>query len=299
MRFFCPGGARAPRRPVATRRRASDGQAVGFRGTIAIWLCASLSGFSPPPKPTPQGWENTVTALPRGDFPNARALVATYNFGWNGIVAATGEVKFDQRDDRIQLLADGQTVGFARALWKFNVHHRALADTATLRPVRLHLVEITRRKTVTTDLVFKPDGVERIRTDSKSNKTAQPKTFLFPGGVFDMHSALLYLRSQGLHDGEVYRLVVYPATSPYLATLTVSNHSPIKIATGTYPAIKFDLQLNKIGKKGELESHKKFRHASIWISDDPDRLLLRVEASIFIGTVFAEMQSIRFTNEKP
>ena len=268
---------------------------------MAIWLCASLTGFSdtPKPTPTPQEWEKTVTPLPRGDFPNARPLVATYNFGWNDIVAATGEVKFDQRDGRFQLLADGQTVGFARALWKFDVHHRALADAATLRPVQVHEVDVTRSKTVTTDLIFKPEGVERIRTDTKSNKTAKPKTFLFRGGVFDLHSAMLYLRSQGLHDGDVYRLVVYPATSPYLATLTVANHSPIKIATGTYPAIKLNLQLKKIGKKGELAPHKKFRRASVWVSDDSDRLLLRVEASIFIGTVFAELQSIRFPNDKP
>ena len=91
-------------------------RAVGFRGIIAIWLCASLSALSDTPKPTPQEWENSVTPLPRGDFPNPRPLVATYNFGWNDIVAATGEIKFDHRDDRFQLLADGQTVGFARAL---------------------------------------------------------------------------------------------------------------------------------------------------------------------------------------
>ena len=109
-----------------------------------------------------------------------------------------------------------------------------------------------------------------------------------------MHSALLYLRSQPLREGEVYRVVVYPATSAYLATLTVVAREPITIAAGTYPAIKLDVQLNKIGRKYELEPHKKFRHASVWISDDADRLLLRIEASIFIGKVFAELQSVRF-----
>ncbi len=235
---------------------------------------------------------------PRGDFPNPRPLVATYNFGWNNIVAATGEVRFDEQDGRFQILADGQTVGIARTLWKFDVHHRALADVATLRPLTVHQVDITRHKTVTTDLTFKPNGVERIRTDTKSNQAAKTKTFVFPGEIFDLHTALLRLRSQALHDGDVYRLVVYPSNSPYLATITVSRQSPITIASGTYPAIKFDLQLSKISKDGALTPHKKFRHASIWVSDNPDRLLLRVEASIFVGTVFAELQSIRFPNDK-
>ena len=88
-----------------------------------------------------------------------------------------------------------------------------------------------------------------------------------------MHSTLLYVRSQPLREGDVYRVVVYPATSPYLATLTVTAREPITIAAGTYHAIKLDLQLNKIGKKRELGPHKKFRRASIWVSDDSDRLL--------------------------
>ncbi len=210
---------------------------------MAIWLCASVAGFSAPP--APPEWENTVTALPRGDFPNARPLVATYSFGWNDLVAATGEIRFDQRGDRLQLVGDGQTVGIVRALWKFDVHHLAVADAATLHPIRMHQVDETRKKTVITDLVFKSNAVERIRIDTKSNKTPTPKTFSFPGGVFDMHSALLYLRSQPLRDGDIYRLVVYPATSPYLATLTVSNHSSIRIALGAYPAIKCDMQLEQ------------------------------------------------------
>ena len=278
---------------------------MGLRGkiAIAIWLGASLSGFSatpaPTPTPTPQAWENTVTTLPRGNFPNPRPFVATYNFGWNGMIAATGEIKFDQLDDRFQVVADGQTVGFARALWKFDVHHRALADAATFRPVEMHQIEITRRKTVTTNLIFKPNGVDRIRTNTKSIRAAKPRTYSFPKGVWDMFSTMLYLRSQPLCDGDVYRLVVYPASSPYLATLTVANHSSIKTAAGTCPALKLDLQLSKIGKKGELGLHKKFRRASLWVSDDSDRMLLRIEASIFVGTVFAELQSIRFPNDKP
>ena len=80
-----------------------------------------------------------------------------------------------------------------------------------------------------------------------------------------------------------------------------SGHCPggVTVPAGTYKAIKLDVQLNKIDKKRELEPHKKFRRASVWVSDDPDRLLLRIEASVFIGTVFAELQSVHFADEKP
>ena len=97
----------------------------------------------------------------------------------------------------------------------------------------------------------------------------------------------------------VQRIVVYPATSAYLATLTVLGRERLTVPAGSYNAIKLDLQLSKIGKEHKLEPHRKFRRATAWISDDPDRLMLRIEAQIFVGAVFAELQSIEFDNAKP
>ncbi|HEY3662590.1 MAG TPA: DUF3108 domain-containing protein [Chthoniobacterales bacterium] len=283
----------AQRPPVATAQPRAELRPVGFGRTIAILLGLGFLPLTVLGAAAPD-WEKTVTTLPRGNFPNPRPLVATYNFGWNEVVAANAEIRFDKSGDQLQLQAAGGTVGVVRALWRFDTHYRALADATTLRPISMHQVDELRSKTVTTDITFKRDSLERVRTDTKANKTPKPKNFSFAGGVFDMHSALLYLRSQALHEGDVYRVVVYPATSPYLVTLTVTGREPITIAAGSYPAIKLDVQLHKIGKKNELEPHRKFRRASVWISDDSDRLLLRIEASIFVGKVFTELQSVRF-----
>jgi len=58
------------------------------------------------------------------------------------------------------------------------------------------------------------------------------------------------------------------------------------------------LQLKRIGKRLELEPYRKFRRATIWVSDDAERILLRIEAQVFVGTVFAELQSVRFDTPK-
>jgi hypothetical protein len=104
---------------------------------------------------------------------------------------------------------------------------------------------------------------------------------------------MLYLRSQPLKDRSSYKIVVYPATSAYLATLTVIGREKIAVRAGSYNAIKLDLQLSRLGKSLELEPHRKFRKATIWISDDNDRMVLRIEAQIFVGTVFVELQSVK------
>jgi hypothetical protein len=92
--------------------------------------------------------------------------------------------------------------------------------------------------------------------------------------------------------------VAYPATNAYLATVTVVGREKISGHTGSYGAIKLDLGLKRIGKHRQLEPHRKFRRATIWVSDDAERLLLRIEAQVFVGTVFAELQSVSFDNPK-
>jgi len=245
-------------------------------------------------------WQSTVSNESPGDFPELRPLRATYRFGWSGLTAATGEVHFTKTsDDKFQLDGTGRTIGFVRALWKLDVNYRAAANAETLRPIETEQTENYRSKKVATHLTFTNNGVTRVRATGGQGGTAETKTrqFSFPN-LFDLHSALLYVRSQPLKDRSVYRVVVYPATNAYLATITVIGREKISVRAGTYNALRIDLQLNRIGKHLELEPHRKFRRATIWVSDDADRILLRIEAQVFVGTVFAELRSMRFDSAR-
>jgi len=244
-------------------------------------------------------WEATVSKEPPGNFPAMRSLRASYRFGWAGLTAATGEIHFTQPSaDKFQLDGTGRTVGLVRALWKFDVNHRAVANAETLHPIETQQTESYRSKKFVTHLAFTNSEVTRTRTEGEGGAAeTKSRQFSLPN-LFDLHSAALYLRSQPLRDRSVYRILVYPTSNAYLATITVVGREKISVHAGTYNAIKLDLQLKRIGKHLELEPHRKFRRATIWVSDDPERLLLRIEAQIFVGTVFAELQSVHFDSPR-
>lgn len=245
-------------------------------------------------------WRKSVDASHPGKFPPPRPLQATYRFGWAGFTAATADVNLTGRGAQLELKGSGRTIGLARALWRIDATHDAVSNVATLRPVSMEQVEDVRGKKIITRLSFNDSAVMRTRSDRPLDapaSAASPKTkrFDFPN-LLDLFSSLLYLRSQPLTVHSVQRVVVYPATSAYLATLTVTGHEKISVAAGNYNAIVCDLKLSKVGKNDRLEPHKKFRRATIWISDDADRLLLKAEAQIFVGSVFAELQTVRFND---
>lgn len=259
----------------------------------AILVVAFGSALSAPPE-----WEANLTKEPPGNFPALRSVRATYHFGWSGITAGTGDIHVKKTDRQFQFEAAGKTIGFVRALWKLDASFRGSVDAETLRPIESKQIEVYRKKKLITDLAFTNSGVTRTRTEvPASGKTSIPVPFNL-SGLFDLQSAWLYLRSQPMTDHSVYRIAVYPATSAYVTTVTVLGHEKVSVRAGSYDAIKVDLQLMRIGKKMQLEPHRKFKKATIWISDDENRIPLRIEAQIFVGTVFAELQSMRFDQDK-
>jgi hypothetical protein len=245
-----------------------------------------------------ENWEATLSKDPVGNFPELRPLRASYRFGWSGLTAATGDVHFTKpSESKFQLDGTGRTIGLVRALWKLDLNYQAAANADTLRPIETQQIENYRSKKIATHLTFTNNGVTRARTEGNGGAEAKTRQFRFPD-LFDLFSAMLYLRSQPLKDHSVYRVVAYPATNAYLATVTVIGRGKISVHAASYSAIKLDLQLKRIGKHRELEPHRKFRRATIWVSDDTERLLLRIEAQVFVGTVFAELQSVRFDSPK-
>jgi hypothetical protein len=275
----------------APPRRLGGRSLPGWANAAILLVCASTLCLAA------ANWQSTMSKEPAGSFAELRPFHGTYRFGWAGLTAAMADVHFSKpAEGRLQLEGAGHTVGLARALWKFDVSHRGVTDESTLRPVENNQTETVRSKKVVTHLVFNGAGVTRERTENA--EAAKTKNFRFPN-LFDLDSALLYLRSQPLKDRSSYRVAVYPGNSAYVATITVLGHEKIAVHAGSYNAIKLDLQLSKIGKDFNLEPHRKFRRATIWVSDDADRIILRIEAQIFLGTVFAELQSAGFESGKP
>jgi hypothetical protein len=241
-------------------------------------------------------WESTITASSPPSFPNPRPMRARYGFGWSGFPCATAEIRLAKPDrDRLQLDVTARTTGLARALWKFDATHTSVVDASSLHPIAVRQLENDRDQKILTELAFNSTGVVSKITETPGG--TKVRRLDFPR-LFDLQSAMLYLRSQPLQERNVQRIVVCSSTAPYLATVTVLGRERVTVPAGTYNAIKLDLQLNRI-KDGGLQPHRKFRSAKAWLSDDPDRLFLKMEAQVFIGSVFCQLQSVEFENPNP
>lgn len=214
---------------------------------------------------------------------------ATYRFGWSGFTAATADVNTFRTGDQLVLEGTVRTIDVVKTLWNFEAQHKATASAVSLHPIEVKQTERARSKQTLTTVVFDGKGV----TATRGKDSAKAKRTDLPN-LFDLQTALLFVRSQPLQNGSTYRFLVFPGKDPYLVTATVSRRERITIAPGSFDAIALDVQLSRVGKDKHLVPYKKFKKATVWLSDNPDRLLLRAEAEVFVGAVFAELQSVEF-----
>jgi Protein of unknown function (DUF3108) len=256
---------------------------------IAILLLAAFVGNGE----ERADWINSLTSNKGpGDFAPPPPMRLAYRFGWDGIQAASADVRLSSpTKNTLEIDAKGSTSGLPRVLFKLDVYHRATENKSTLRPIHFVQEERYRSETVKTSVDFEPTQVIGFRQKIPSDQQPKPETFKF-SPVFDMATALLWVRSQPLRNGDTESIVVWASNAPYLATVKVLGRDSLRIAGRDKGAIKLDLHIKKIDKKMQLKEHKLFRSGRGWLSDDDKRIPLRIEADIFIGYVFAELETM-------
>ncbi len=239
------------------------------------------------------------------------AMHAAYRLSWSGVTAARCAMDFSTPKPNVNKLElSARTAGVVRAIWSVDAQAFSLCDATSFRPIRVREAVRYRKCTTLIAQEFTPHDVLRIKENIKGEP---PADFLseapadaahlsrFAGkpakrtsfeNLYDMHSALLYLRSQPLANGDKLHLVIYQDNWPYFATVRVMGRSKATVAAGMFPAIKLELTAHYINARNGLETHRKFKRAVAWLSDDKDRLLLAAQADVFVGSIWAELESV-------
>ena len=251
------------------------------------------------PPPAAARWLARVNAGEAGAFPPPRSFTASYRVNWGSVEAARVESRFtapENNDGDTRLAVRANTTGLARTLYTLDATHLSVVNARTLHPVRVEQQEEASGKRATSRVDFLPG--EAVRTASftsskKGRETPKPRCYPYPG-LYDMNSALLYMRSLPMNTGDERTMALMTATGPYLATIKVVGRGRVRVGAGEFPAIECSLALEKINKNGELEPRKGFKSAHAWLSDDANRLLVKAEAQVFIGSVSLELEKVSF-----
>ncbi|HWO00740.1 MAG TPA: DUF3108 domain-containing protein [Blastocatellia bacterium] len=128
---------------------------------------------------------------------------------------------------------------------------------------------------------------------SSPKATPKVKEASSPPWIQDVLSAIYLVRALTLKEGEVIPIPISDSGAVYTVEAVVGKREEVKVALGTFKTIQLDAKVfdgRFIKRSGEM---------LVWISDDPQRVIVRVRVKTSGATVTAELKRITSTGTGP
>lgn len=277
--------------------RASVRNATRARCWIALWFLLGLAAAAAEPE-----WQGQLTSPKPGNWKPLAPCLLDFQLSWKGMLdSGTMRMEFAPKEivkpGSLVIRSSSASRGTAALLFPYQSHSWSEVNPSTLRPKFFQSTEIDHRETVTTTNRYFSDRVESLeitKLHKKKSPTRNERSF-HQRLVFDTFSAMLHIRSQKLANGDRVTLLTQPYATPYLITVRVVGRE----AHLGRKTIKLSVGMRKIDRKTlKLRPYKKMkRDATLWLSDDADRIPVEFRAAVFIGDVRATLN--RFEKIKP
>jgi hypothetical protein len=182
-------------------------------------------------------------------------------------------------DSVINVVGEGEAIGFAKALTGLHEEYRLVLDAGTLLPRRMQFNETGMRiRTATLIMSGKKVDITVKRPDAERRVIAT-----LPSEPVEPVAVLLMLRAARLKDGDKLDLTFIDGAAFYQGTIEVVGREDLSTAIGTRAAIKLACTGERINEFGQKVPGRPPRRGTVWISDDAERLPLRIEGESDLG----------------
>jgi hypothetical protein len=244
-------------------------------------------------------WKNELTSPTPGAWSKLPSCTLEMQVSWKGMLdAGKLRIEFAPEDavkpEVFTVRSSAASTGPAALLFPYQSHFWSELEPASLKPRFFHAVETDHREKVTTSARHFADRVETVEITEALHKMTAPvrsARVIHHAPVFDIFSAMLHVRSQKLDDGDVITLVIQPFDNPYLLRVKVLDREIHR----DRKTIRLSVGMRKIDRNTfELRPYKKMkRDATLWLSNDQDRIPVELRAAVFIGDVRAILTGFR------
>lgn len=220
----------------------------------------------------------------------------TYNVAWSifpagRVVASLKQVGLGA-GDAFEIDTTAHSTGFVSLLYNLDNSYHSIFDPRTLCSRRIDKTINEGRRHKDTHIVF--DSQKRMailneRDMGKPNHRLKHEENAIPACVEDVVTAFYYLRDQPMQVGDNIYVPVNDGSKTQEVVVNVQARERLHTPLG--PRYAFRLEPRTLGGL-----YKKKGRMLIWISDDAQRLPLRIKAMMLIGTISGNLQSVSYKN---
>lgn len=244
----------------------------------------------------PQKASDEFPVLARMPFGPGEEL--EFEFGWNGIAAASLVTSLSSmaENGREELVLEykGKTAPVIDRFWRCEAHGRTCMDAHTLQPYLAEFATRTgsRQKTIETRYDWDSGVASSTIKKLRRGKTSEKEVRLKP--TLDIPSVFLMVRADVVPAKATRTLKVLNGDTVYEVTLTPAGKERLTVAAGSFDACQYDVGVRELKKEEPADDAQPVQYRSVraWI-DESSRMLLRIEAQVSVGHVYAELVRFR------
>ncbi len=278
-------GPSAPENSAPAENTPAEGTAIkqedtGSSGTPAETKTAAAIPVQPqmaPPavKPEP-GTGNTALSKFMGEK-------LSYSLYWFGIHVGNAELEAGGSSGKVIIRSEVHSTAAISAFYKVDDHAQSTVINGV--PVNFSIKQREGKYRSDKETVFDPDKKDLTFFNYiKGSKDDHP---IQSGALWDLLSGFYYLRTQPFVVGKTISIDIFDSNKFFQAIVNVIGKERIKFSK--------TIILDTVKVKPLLESEGLFQNKGdilIWLTDDDNRIPVKVETKVPIGTVVAILKSL-------
>ncbi len=190
----------------------------------------------------------------------------------------------------IAVHGQAETTAFVKLLAHIDDDYKLVVDTGNLLPISVAETERGMRQR---RISVQHQGPRIADVDFWSPEKQLKGRHLLPRIARDPLSGFFALRALPLDEGQKLDLDVLDGNALWRVALDVHRGEKVRLEgdAAARPAIRIDGVARRIEDNGRPRAGMGPRHLTVWLSDDADRVLLKLEAETDLGRCALELTS--------
>ncbi len=222
--------------------------------------------------------QNASDSFKEGEFLKYRISYGLLNAGFTSL-----EVRETGDDNYLHAIGKGWTTGMVRAVFKVDDNYETFFDRNTHRPK--HFIRKVYEGGYTKDKEIFFD-FEKHMARVVNHKKETDSTYFIQNDVKDMLQSFYYLRSldfTGYKENDAVEVRTFFDEQMYMIKVLVLGRERLKTKFGEIDCI----MIRPLVLEGRV--FKDEENVTLWVSDDKNKIPVKIKASILVGSVKADL----------
>jgi hypothetical protein len=213
-----------------------------------------------------------------------------YTVSWEGIPAASCSLTFKQEKDHYIVETAARTYSGVDLLYKLRYNATGVLSKEDLTSIKLMIDhrENSRHKHIAIDFLPEAGRISAVRGKGEDDPHKTTVSFVPHNFTLDPMAAAFIARALPWQTGETKTFDVFNGKSRYYIQLTAVRRETISHNGEEKKTIVITPQVRNLTTTKPVS---KLREAFIYVTDDPQREVLKIVSSVFIGSVTTYLDS--------